>query len=128
MIESNSIIFGDPDLRGVSLVRKYELNGVAFVKEYEKTVGFTFYSQCKDDLRLEMEDMYQAHWVYAFFKDVFKESFSNQPSMTKAGMMGLYAEFKLKAESRESLLTNINRTMGVHWQNAFSAIFSAHDT
>jgi hypothetical protein len=36
--------FGKPYLRGVKFVRKYELDGVAFVEGYDKTVGFTFHS------------------------------------------------------------------------------------
>ena len=121
----SEVEFGDPYLHQVSLARKYELKGVAFVKNYEKTVGFTFYSQSVGSLRLTMEDLIQAKKVYDFFKELFKESLIGQPSMSKG--LDLNVEWSLKTENREVLLKKIEQTIGVEWRNAFDTIFSAHE-
>ena len=67
------IKFGDPSLHEVRLVRKYELDGVAFIKDIAKPVGFTFYSQTIGSLDLTMEALEAAQKLYVFFKDLFKE-------------------------------------------------------
>lgn len=108
-----------------SLVRKYELNGVAFVRDYEKTVGFTFYSQKTGSLSLTMDDLVQAKKAYDFFKELFKESLAGPPSMSK-GLSDLNVEWNLKTENREALLKKIEQTMGFEWRKAFDIIFSAH--
>jgi len=62
-----NIEFGEPYLRRVKRVAKYELDGVAFVEGYEKTVGFTFECHNVRFWKLEMEDLYQAKELYHFF-------------------------------------------------------------
>ena len=120
------IEFGDPCLRKVRLARKYELNGLAFVKDFEKTVGFTFYSQITSSLSMTIDDLFQAKKVYDFFKNLFQDFIDNQPRMSKS-LLNLNVEWKLKKENKEDLLKKIEQAMGVNWKNAFDTIFSAHE-
>lgn len=122
----SEVEFGDPCLRQVRLAREFELHGVAFVKNYEKTVGFTFYSQSLDSLSLTMDDLIQAKTVYDFFKKAFKESLATQPSMYK-GFSNLNAEWILKTESKETLLKKIEQVMGIEWEKDFGIILSVHE-
>jgi hypothetical protein len=120
------IEFGDPCLRKVRLARKYELDGVAFVKDFEKTVGFTFYSQITSILSMELDDLFQAKKVYDFFKTLFKDFLDDQPNMGKS-LQHLHVEWKLKTENKDELLKKLEQTMGVNWKNAFDTIFSVHE-
>lgn len=122
----NEIYFGDPCLRKVRLAKKYELDGVAFVEDFEKTVGFTFYSQITRSLSMTIDDLFQAKKVYDFFKELFQDFIDNQPRMSKS-LLNLNVEWTLKEESKEDLLIKIEQAMGVNWKNAFDKIFSAHD-
>ena len=126
MCKLREVEFGDPCLHMTSLVRKYELKGVAFVRDCEKTVGFTFYSHRTGDLGLTMDDLVQAKKAYDFFKELFKESLACQPSMSK-GLSDLNVEWSLKIENREVLLKKIEQCMGVEWRTAFNTVFSAHE-
>ena len=121
----SDVEFGDPHVHQVRLARKCELDGVAFVKNYEKTVGFTFYSQSVGSLSLTMEDLIQAKKVSDFFKDLFKESSATQPTMCKAGSE-LHAEWILKTENKEALLKKIEQVMGIEWRKDFDIILSVH--
>lgn len=121
----SEVEFGDPHLHQVRLARKHELNGVAFVKNYEKTVGLTFYSQSVGSLSLTMEDLVQAKKVYDFFKELFKECLAAQPSMCKAGS-NLNVEWNLETENKEALLKKIERVMSIEWRKDFDIILSAH--
>lgn len=125
MCKLSEVEFGDPHLHQVRLARKYELNGVAFVKNYEKTVGFTFYSQSVGSLSLTMEDLIQAKKVYDFFKELFKECLAAQPSMCKAGS-NLNVEWSLKTENKEALLKKIEQVMGIEWRKDFDIILYVH--
>ena len=126
MFKLREVEFGDPRLRKVSLVKKYELDGVAFVKDYEKTVGFTFYSQSTGSLSLTMEDLFQAKKAYDFFKELFKEFLDGQPYMSKS-FSNLNVEWNLKKENKEDMLKKIEQAMGVDWRNSFNTIFSVHE-
>jgi DUF917 family protein len=68
----SGIEFGKPYLQAVRLVRKYELEGVAFVEDYDKTVSFTFHSAHLGNLNLMIENLYQAREVYHFFRNLSK--------------------------------------------------------
>lgn len=121
-----TIDFGDPCLRKVRLARKCELDGVAFVKDFEKTVGFTFYSPFTSSLRMTIDDLFQAKKVYDFFNNLFKNFLDNQPNMSKS-LLNLNVEWKLKTENKEDLLKKIEQSMGVNWKNAFDTVFSVHE-
>jgi len=117
--------FDDPSMRNVSLARRHELEGVAFVKDYVKTVRFTFYSQSKSSLSLIMEDFVQAKMVYDFFKELFEEFFSQ--SRKSKSLLGIIVEWNWKTKDKENALLKIEQTMGIDWRNAFETIFYVHE-
>lgn len=94
----SKIEFSEPHLRRVRRVIEYELDGVAFIEGYEKTVKITF--ECgysPTNLRLTMEDLYQAKEVYNFFKTLFRDYSKKGGGMTKT-ILGLYAEWDIAEE------------------------------
>jgi len=116
--------FGEPYLRKVKLVRKYELEGVAFVKdgeEPEKSVGFTFHSSCSENLSVKIEDADKAHDVYDFFGRLFGWSGMNKT------MGWLFVEWNILDGNREAVLMNIEKNMDAKWKEAFRTIFSVYD-
>ena len=85
--------FGLPHLRRTGRVIKYELEGVAFIEGYEKTVGFTF--ECRGrNWSLVIEDLYQSKDVYNFFNKLFKNCLEYNRGISKS-MLGLSAEWRI---------------------------------
>lgn len=119
------IEFGEPHLRGVKRVIKYELDGVAFVEGYEKTVGFTFECCSRKNWRLVMEDLYQAKDVYNFFRNLFKECSEKEYGVQKS--LTLYAEWDVVEGRMQELLDKIEKTMGSNWKNAFKTLISVYE-
>jgi len=119
------IKFGDPNLHEVRLARKYELDGVAFIKGIEKPVGFTFYSQYVGNLNLKMEALEQAMKLYCFFKELFEEPLA--PMKKDSLLSSLNVEWRLKIENKEAVLQKIEKSMGVEWRKAFDNMFSAQE-
>ena len=75
-----------------------------------------------------MEDLVQAKKLYDLFKELFKESLTTQPSMSKGlPLSTLDVEWSLKTENKEALLKKIDQVMGVEWRKAFNTILSAHE-
>ena len=121
----HEIEFGNPNLHHARFARQYGLDSVAFVKGYEKTVAFQFFSQVKGDLNLQIEDLFQSKKICDFFKELFNESLATKPSMSKS-ISHLYVRYILKTENKEVLLQKIEMSMGVEWRKAFDSILSAH--
>lgn len=117
----HKIDFGKPYLRIVHLVRKYELDGVAFVEGFDKTVGFTFYSQTSSNLNLELADQYQSRYVYLFFVELFKEYAKTESGLSRY----MHVDWELTGE-KEIILTKIEEKMNSDWKKAFATLFSAH--
>ena len=117
--------FGKPYLRTVRLVRKHELIGVAFVEGYEKTVSFTFYSGHSENLSLEMEDLYQAKYVYDYLRSLFRNCADDESGMRKS--LGLFVEWTVKKAKQEAVLSKIENTMGTDWRDGFRTILSVYE-
>ena len=117
--------FGDPSLHTVHLVRKYKLNGVAFVKD-KKPIAFFFMSPSLGCFELEMEPLYHTKKLYDFFKEIFRESIA--PMSKNWGIVGnsLKVEWRLKAENKGIILQNIEKKMSIEWKKAFDTLFSVH--
>jgi hypothetical protein len=118
------IKFGDPNLHSVRLSRKYELDGIAFIKGFEKPIGFTFYSPSRGNLDLTMEALEQAENLYIFFKQRFKVPFA---PMRKDSSSRLNVELELKTEDKEEVLQEIEKNMSVEWRKVFNTILSVHE-
>lgn len=108
------IEFGDPSLRVVRRVCKYELRGVAFVEGYDKTVGFSFEFHV-GRLSLRIEDVYPAKEVYYFFKKLFDQYSSKTEGLTK----GLYTSWNMKEEMLKETVNEIEKVLGSKWKEAF---------
>lgn len=118
----SDIQFGEPRLRRVRRVIEYELDGVAFVKESEKTVGFTF--ECGYiTWRLKMEDLYQARDVWRFFDKLLEGCFESKSGLWKS-FSTLHAEWILLEEKIQEVLNRIEKVMGVAWKDAFKTLIS----
>jgi hypothetical protein len=116
---------GKPYLRTVRLVRKYELAGVAFVEGYEKTVSFTFHSGSPEKLSLQMEDLYQAKYVYDYFRSLFKNCADEESGMQKS--LGLFVEWTVTKAKQETTLSKIENAIGADWRDAFRTILSVYE-
>lgn len=99
----SKIEFSEPRLRRVRRVIEYELDGVAFIEGYEKTVKITFECHSPTNLRLTMEDLYQAKEVYNFFKTLFRDYSKKSGGMTKT-ILGLYVEWNMAEEKLQGML------------------------
>jgi hypothetical protein len=117
----SKIKFGAPCLREVRLVRKYELEGVAFVEGYEKAVSFTFHSGHSGNLSLRIEDVCQAKEVYDFFRELLGKAGMNK------SIGWLFVEWNVSGKNREAILLNIEKSMSTEWKNAFRTILSVYD-
>jgi len=123
----SKIEFGKPYLRKVRRVIEYELDGLAFVEGYEKTVGFTF--ECGysgRNWRLTMEDLYQSKEVYNFFNNLLKD-YSEEELGIRKSIMGLYAEWNIVEGRVQDVLERIGETMGNEWKEAFKTIISVYE-
>lgn len=110
------IHFGDPSLRTVRRVCRYELHGVAFVEEYDKTVWFSFEFHV-GMLSLRMEDAYPAKEVYYFFKKLFDRYSSETEGLTKG--LGLYTSWNMKEEMLKETVNEIEKVLGNKWKEVF---------
>lgn len=120
------IEFSEPHLRKVKRVIEYELDGVAFIEGYEKTVGFTI--ECgysPTNLRLKMEDLYQAKEVYNFFKNLLKNYSKESKGITKT-LSRLYTEWYIDKEKLRDMLDKVSEIMGDKWKGAFTTIVSVY--
>jgi len=118
------IEFGEPQLRRVRRVIKYELDGVAFVKGYEKTIGFTFEcSYSGKNWRLKMEDLYQAKELYQFFNKLLENCLESNSGLSKF-YSTLHAEWVISEGKIQEALNRIERVMGVAWKDAFKTLIS----
>ena len=108
------IEFGDPSFRVVRRVCKYELEGVAFVEGYEKTVGFSFEFHV-GRLSLRIEDVYPAKEVYYFFKKLFDQYSTETEGLRK----GLYTSWNIKKEMLKETVNEIEKVLGKKWKEAF---------
>lgn len=108
------IEFGDPSLRVVRRVCKYELRGIAFVEGYDKTVGFSFEFHV-GRLSLRMEDVYPAKEVYYFFMKLLNQYSSETEGLTK----GLYTSWNMKEEMLKETVDEIEKVLGNKWKEAF---------
>jgi len=122
----SKIDFGKPYLQRVKLVRKYELKGVAFVEGYDKTVSFIFYSAHSGNLSLAIEDLYQAKYIYDFFRKLFKEYANEETGMIKTGLW-LSVEWNITKANQKVALLKIEKTMGSDWKIALRTIMSVYE-
>jgi hypothetical protein len=120
------IEFGKPNFRDG------EIDGVAFVEGYEKTVGFTLSvgsgASSLGNLRLSIDDLYQAIYVYKFFVKLSEnyiggKSYNNSGSMRKFST-GLFIQWDLAETKIDDVLLNVKKAMGLDWKNALGALFS----
>jgi hypothetical protein len=119
------IEFRKPNLRTVRLARRYEIEGVVFVEGYEKAVGFTFHSDCFGNLSLEMKSIYQAKFVYDFFRSLFND-YKKEESGLKNGYL-LTVDWSMAMEKKEALLSIIEKSMDAYWKEAFKTVLSVYD-
>jgi hypothetical protein len=120
------IEFGEPHLRKVKRVIEYELDGVAFIEGYEKTMGFTF--ECgysPTNIRLTMDDLYQAKELYNFFKNFFNDYSKKSEGMTKT-FSSLRTEWDIEEAKLQDMLDKVSEIMGDKWKNAFRTIVSVY--
>lgn len=120
------IEFSEPHIRKVKRVIEYELDGVAFIEADQKTVRFTF--ECgysPTNVRLTMEDLYQAKELYNFFKNLFKDYSKESKGMTKT-LRGLYTEWEIAEEKLQDMLDKIGEIMSDKWEEAFRTIVSVY--
>jgi len=115
------IEFGDPFLRGVRRVSKYELDGVASIEGF-KPVNFTFCYAGAGDLRLRMNAFEQSMKLYGFFKELFGLSLAPM----QGGLGSLNVELKFEIEKKDALLHRIEKDMGIEWRKAFDKILSVY--
>lgn len=120
------IEFSNPHLRKVRRVIEYELHGVAFVKGYEKTVGFTFECQSAKNWRLIFEDLYQAKDVYYFFRNLFKNCLDEDLGMQKS-FSTLYTEWMITERHLQEVLDRIEKAMGSNWRDAFKTLITVYE-
>jgi len=122
------IEFSEPHLRRVRRVIQYELEGVAFIEGCEKTVRFVL--ECgysATNLRLTMEDMYQAKELYNFFKNLLRDYLKETKGMTKT-LSGLYTEWEIAEEKLQDMLDNVGEAMGNKWKESLRTIISVFTT
>ena len=115
--------FGDPSLRVVRRVCRYELRGVAFVEGYEKTVGFSFEFHV-GRLSLRLDDVYPAKDVYFFFKKVFDQYSTETEGLTK----GLYTSWNMKEGMLKDTIDEIEKVLGIKWKEAFKKMMTDRET
>lgn len=115
------IEFGKPHLRTVKRVQKFELKGVAFVKGYEKAVGFTFECGYVNYCKMKIDTLYQANEVYKFFSTLFKNC-SEETGMQKSNST-LSVEWNIADGRLQEVLDRIETAMGTDWKESFKTIF-----
>lgn len=123
----SKVEFGKPHLQGVRRVQKYELHGVAFVKGYEKTVGFTFASHYWRNCILKMDDLYQSKEVYKFFSNLLEGYSERESGLRKHSFDSLCSEWTLTEGKVQEVLSRIEKAIGTDWKKAFKTILFVHE-
>ena len=121
----SEIKFGDLDLRAARTSQKYDLHGVAFIKD-QTPIGFVFECPYSGHLRLEIEALDNSKELYSAFKKIFT---IDSASMSKNWLTGnsLNVNLNLETTNREVVLQNIEKQMGIKWRRAFETLFSVHE-
>ena len=121
------IEFSAPHLRKVRRVIEYEVDGIAFIEGYEKTVGFTFeFGYSPNNLRLEIEDLYQAKELYFFFKQLFKGLVKKTQAFKSMGR--LLVEWEFAEGKLEEMLQRVKEAMGKEWEEALRKMMSVFNS
>ena len=122
----SKIEFGKPHLRRVRRVQKFELDAVAFVEGYEKTVRFSFECRYLRNCVLKMEDLYQAKEVYSFFNNLLKD-YSEKESGMRKSYSTIWVEWNIAEGRVQEVLDRIEEAMGTDWKEAFKTILSVYE-
>lgn len=112
----SEIEFSKPHLQRVKRVQKYELDGVAFVKGYEKPVRLTFECRGTNNFSLEMEALYQAKEVSKFISKLLKNCAKDLGM--RDSFPALYAEWEIEEGLMKEALDRIEKAIGNDWKEA----------
>ncbi len=115
-----NIQFGDPNLRPVKRVVKYELHGVAFIEGHEEPVGFVFEYYAKT-MSLKMEALYQAKELCKFFNDLFKDYALKHSGVSKS-YSTLLSDWQIDESKLKELIKRVSEVTDETWSKAFNTM------